>query len=105
MIGRVSEKKMQLIRLTLVISWLVLIFSLFYDPISPHLTDPNNILSPFHSTYTCVPLQADCLEAISYPMGSRIFWSMVVPCGVLIVLVFGHPIAIPKLVACPLTLG
>ena len=90
MIGQVSEKKMHLIRLTLVISWFVLIFSLFYDPISPHLTDPNNFMSPFRSTYSCVLLQADCLEALSYPMGSRIFWSMVVPCAVLIVLVLGH---------------
>ncbi len=90
MIGQVSEKKMHTVRLMMVFGWLVLILSLFYDPISPYLTDPNNLMSPFRNAYTCVLLQGECLEAVPYPMGSRIFWSMVVPSAVLIVLVLGH---------------
>ena len=98
MIGKVSEKKMHAIRWVLVIGWLVLIFSLFYDPISHHLSDPNNLLSPFRDRVIsqasnpaqCVKVQGQCLPEVPYPMGTRIFWGMVVPSAIMIVLVFGH---------------
>ncbi len=98
MISQVSEPKMHLIRWVLVVGWLLLIFSLFYDPISHHLSDPNNLLSPFRDRvisqaslpYECVKVQGECLTETPYPMGTRIFWGMVVPSAILIVLVFGH---------------
>lgn len=90
MLNNVSEKKMHTVRLVLVIGWLILIFSLFYDPISHHLTDPNNLLSPFRDPNTCVLVQGKCLEQAAYPMGTRIFWGMIVPSAIMILLVFGH---------------
>ncbi|NEP10218.1 MAG: 4Fe-4S binding protein [Symploca sp. SIO2C1] len=98
MISRVSEKTMHIVRWGLAIGWLVLIVSLFYDPISHHLTDPNNLLSPFRdhiisqgsNPAQCVKMQGECLNQEPYQMGARIFWGMVVPSAIMIVLVFGH---------------
>jgi len=89
-LNNVSEKKMHTVRLALAIGWLVLIVSLFYDPISHHLTDPNNLLSPFRDDPNCIRVQGKCLETESYPMGTRIFWGMIVPSAIMILLVFGH---------------
>ncbi len=98
MINNVSEQKIHLIRWVLVVGWLILIFSLFYDPISHHLSDPNNLLSPFRDQVIsqaslpdeCVKVQGECLTETPYPMGIRFFWGMIVPSGILIVFVFGH---------------
>ncbi len=91
MISQVSEKKMHLVRWLLAIGWVALIFSLFYDPISPWLTDPSHLISPFHvHPEKCVKLQSVCLPQQPYAMGARIFWSMVLPIAIIILLVFGH---------------
>jgi|GEM_PF-120651 len=97
MIPQVSEKKMHLVRWLLAIGWLTLIFSLFYDPISTWFTDPSNIISPFHihpeiylDPSSCVKVQSECLPQQRYGMGGRIFWAVVLPIGILILLVFGH---------------
>ncbi|MGB7440458.1 MAG: 4Fe-4S binding protein [Coleofasciculaceae cyanobacterium] len=94
MLSQVSEKTMHRVRWVLVIGWLILIFSLFYDPITPQLTDPNNLLSPFRDELInpnyCLKLQGECLPEKPYPIGTRIFWGMVVPSAILILLVFGH---------------
>ena len=92
MISQVSEQKMHLVRWALVVGWLVLIVSLFYDPISHHLSDPNNLLSPFRDQVLnqCVPVQGECLTESPYPMATRFFWGMIVPSAILIVLLFGH---------------
>ena len=98
MISQVSEPKMHVIRWVLVVGWLLLIFSLFYDPISHHLSEPNNLLSPFRDRVIsqaslpdeCIKVQGLCLTETPYPMGTRIFWGMVVPSANLIVLTFGH---------------
>ena len=98
MISQVSESKMHLIRWVLVVGWLLLIFSLFYDPISHHLSDPDNLYSPFRDRIIslaelpnqCVQVQGECLKETPYPMGTRIFWGMVVPSAVMIIFIFGH---------------
>lgn len=98
MIERVSEQKMHLVRWMLVIGWLVLISSLFYDPISHHLSDPNNLYSPFRDRIIslaeipaqCVKVQGVCLSETPYPMGTRLFWGAIVPSAVAIVFVLGH---------------
>lgn len=91
MLSQVSEQKMHMVRGVLAIGWLLLILSLFYDPISHHLTDPDNFLSPFRDRTQCILVQGECLDLIdAYPMGARIFWGMIVPSGIMIVLVFGH---------------
>lgn len=81
---------MHAIRCAIVIGWLVLIFSLFYDPITHYLTEPNNYFSPLRDSLKCVLVQGKCLEEQPYPIGARIFWGMVIPSAIMIVLVFGH---------------
>ena len=98
MISQVSEQKMHVIRWVLVVGWLLLIFSLFYDPLSHYLSDPNNVFSPFADQVInlaklpdqCVKVQGKCLPETPYPMGTRFFWGMIVPSAIIIVFVFGH---------------
>jgi hypothetical protein len=91
-LSNVSEKQMHNVRLALTIGWLVLIVSLFYDPFSAYLTDPDTSFSPFHirSHQECFQFQGQCLPLSNYAMGARIFWGMVVPSSILILLVLGH---------------
>ncbi len=83
---------MHSVRMVLVGSWLVLIGSMFYDPFSHYLTTSTNIYSPFHinAQVACFPFQAACLQMQPYPLGARIFWGMVVPCSILILVILGH---------------
>ncbi|MDF5717448.1 MAG: FHA domain-containing protein [Rhizonema sp. NSF051] len=88
---------MHSIRWLLAVGWLMLIFSLFYDPVSPWLTDPSHLISPFHlhpekylDPTNCVKVQGICLPQRPYAMGARIFWAMIVPISIIILLVFGH---------------
>ncbi|MGI2907341.1 FHA domain-containing protein [Tolypothrix sp. VBCCA 56010] len=91
MISQVEEKKMHLVRWLLAIGWLTLIFSLFYDPISHLITNPSNTISPFHvNPEKCIKFQAVCLKQETYYMGARIFWAMVLPVGIIILVLFGH---------------
>jgi hypothetical protein len=93
MLSKIPERIMHRIRWVLVVAWLVLIFSLFYDPISPYLTNPNNRLSPFQDhilSLSCLKVQHECLELEPYAIGARVFWGMVIPSAILIVLLFGH---------------
>ncbi|NJL78430.1 MAG: 4Fe-4S binding protein [Richelia sp. RM2_1_2] len=91
MLSKVSESKMHAVRWILVIGWLILIVSLFYDPITHILTDPNNLASPLRDNHECIFVQGDrCVPEKAYPIGTRIFWGMIVPAAVFIVFVFGH---------------
>ncbi|MCC5618426.1 cyclic nucleotide-binding domain-containing protein [Nostoc sp. CHAB 5836] len=91
MFAKTPERQMQMVRWLLTCGWLLLIFSLFYDPISPWLTDPNNTLSPLRiHPEVCVKVQGVCLEQTPYALGARIFWTMIVPAAIFILLVFGH---------------
>ncbi|PZO42337.1 MAG: cyclic nucleotide-binding protein [Pseudanabaena frigida] len=95
MLQKVSERQMHYVRWLLAIGWLILIFSMFYDPISHHLTDPNDpqmMLSPFRikKELGCVQFQGTCNDLAPYAMGPRIFWGMIVPLGIFMLLVFGH---------------
>jgi CRP-like cAMP-binding protein len=83
---------MHSVRMLLVASWLVLIGSMFYDPFSKYLTSATNTFSPFHlnAQAACFQFQAACLQMQPYPLGARVFWGMVVPASVLILVVFGH---------------
>jgi hypothetical protein len=90
-LNQVPEKLMHYVRWGLAISWSLLIASLFYDPISYILTDPDNLSSPFHiHAETCIRLQGECLPPQPYRLGVRLFWSAIVPAAILIILVFGH---------------
>jgi hypothetical protein len=82
---------MHWVRWGLAISWLLLIGSLFYDPISSILTDSNNFSSPFRiHLETCVQLQGECVPQKPYSLGVRLFWSVIVPAAIFIIFVFGH---------------
>ncbi len=91
MFAKTPERQMHMVRWLLTCGWLLLIFSLFYDPISPWLTDPKNTLSPLRlAPEVCIKVQGVCLEQTSYPLGARLFWAAIVPAAIFILLVFGH---------------
>ena len=91
MFAQIPERSMHYLRWVLTIAWLILIFSLFFDPISAKLTDPNNLSSPLRvDPDLCIKVQGVCLPQSSYQLGAPIFWGIVVPSGVFILLVFGH---------------
>lgn len=91
MFNQTSERRMHRVRWVLTVAWLTLILSLFYDPISPYLTDPNNLASPLRvNLATCVQVQGVCLEKGAYYLGAPIFWGIVVPSAIFILLIFGH---------------
>jgi FHA domain/Cyclic nucleotide-binding domain len=93
MLSRITEKRMHLVRWVLVVGWLALVFSSFYDPLSLWLTDPNSLWSPVHIDLDrCVLVQGQCLPQSSYVMAPQIFWGIIVPAGVVILLVGGHEI-------------
>ncbi|MEG3435746.1 calcium-binding protein [Pannus brasiliensis CCIBt3594] len=91
MLARIPERTMHRVRWTITIGWLLLIFSLFYDPISSILTEPTNYYSPLRSRpEVCIAVQGVCLSDSPHPLGTSIFWGMIVPAGILILLLCGH---------------
>jgi hypothetical protein len=97
MLNTVAEKTMHRVRWLLTIGWLLLIASLFYDPITPLITDANNLASPFHirpeialDPQRCIKIRQTCLPEESYAMGALIWWAMIVPAGIMILQVLGH---------------
>jgi hypothetical protein len=91
LIGQIPEQQMHRVRWLLTIGWWILIVSLFYDPISDQLTDPSHAWSPFHPSTDCL-FQGQNLVLTAYPMGARIFWSMVIPSVIVTLLMFGHDV-------------
>jgi hypothetical protein len=90
-LNQVPERLLHVIRWGLAASWLVLIVSLFYDPLSSILTDAENLSSPFRiHPETCILLQGKCLPQTPYSLGVRLFWAVIVPAAILIIFVFGH---------------
>ncbi len=99
MFNRISEKQIHTFRYALVVGWLLLILSLFYDPVSHVLTDPetsffsplkDNLITQASNLDTCIRVQGECLKETPYPIGTRIFWGMVVPSAIAIIFVLGH---------------
>ena len=90
MLYQTAERKMRLVRTVLLVAWFVLIASLFWDPLTPALTAPDNVKSPFHLGSTTVLVQGKPLTAQPYEMGNRIFWTMVLPLVPMFLMVFGH---------------
>jgi hypothetical protein len=88
---QVSERRMHTIRWVLTVSWLVMIFTLFWDPVSIFLTDSENLLSPWHfDPNQCVQVQGNCLVQQPFSIAVLCFWMLVVPNSIMILLVFGH---------------
>lgn len=92
MFAQFPERQMHLVRWVLTIAWLLIIASLFYDPWTPALTEPNHPWSPLRLPETCVQVQGNCLTEQPYPLGTTIFWGAIVPSAIFILLVFGHEV-------------
>ncbi len=90
MLSRTSERKLLSVRAALLLGWLVLIGSLLWDPFSSVLTEPGNLLSPFHIQYTTYNLDGSSIPVTPYPLGNRIFWTMLIPLLPLFLMLFGH---------------
>jgi hypothetical protein len=83
MLSQVSEIQMRRVRWAMAIAWLLMIVSLFYDPISPGLI--------IQESLGCIPLQGQCADVLSrYAIAPRVFWGMVVPSSIFIVFILGH---------------
>ncbi|NJN89458.1 MAG: hypothetical protein HC878_03145 [Leptolyngbyaceae cyanobacterium SL_5_14] len=89
MFSTLAERYVHLARWGLAIAWLALILSMFYDPVSAQLTAPNSLFAA-STVNGCFQFQGECIPLSPYPMGARIFWGMVVPLSIIILLVFGH---------------
>lgn len=88
---KIPERQIHVVRWLLTGGWLLLILSLFYDPISVWVTEPNHPWSPLRlNLNTCVKVQGVCLQEEPYALGAPIFWGMIVPSAIFILLVFGH---------------
>lgn len=91
MLNNVSEKTMHRVRWLLVIGWLILIASLFYDPITPLFTQPDHPTSPFRiDPERCIKIRDYCLPQTPFSMSALVWWAMIVPAGIFILLVLGH---------------
>ncbi len=89
MFSSFPERAMLSIRGFLLFAWLVLIVSLLYDPFSVQWTHPGSA-GPFGISLTPVVVQGQVLPNQPYSMGSRMFWTMIVPILPLFLMVFGH---------------
>ncbi len=90
MLTNVRESKMRTVRVVLTIGWLLLIVSLFWDPLTPQLTQPTNVASPFHLQGKAVLVQGEALAEAPYAMTNRIWWTMIIPLLPLFFMVAGH---------------
>ncbi len=82
---------MRAVRGVLALGWIVIIVSLFWDPITPALTDPANAESPFRiNPDEPVLVQGEPLEEEPYALGARLFWTMLIPLVPLFLMLFGH---------------
>ncbi len=78
------------VRTGLLLAWFVLIASLLWDPLTPILTHPDNVASPFRLRAASIAVQDRQMAQTPYAMGNRIFWTMLLPLVPIYVLVFGH---------------
>jgi hypothetical protein len=91
MFEKTTERSMHRVRWCLTIGWLLLIFSLFYDPLSAWVTAPESSWSPLRVDPTqCEMIQGECHWDEPYPIGARLFWAAIVPTSIFILLTFGH---------------
>ncbi|MGK7883923.1 MAG: EF-hand domain-containing protein [Crocosphaera sp.] len=94
MFANIPERQMNILRWIATLSWLLLIASLFYDPITPFLTQPGTKWSRFTidkiTQLDCVEFQGECLKETPYAMGTSIFWGFVIPLAIVILFMVGH---------------
>lgn len=90
MLSSTSEKKLRYVRALLLAGWSCLILSLFWDPYSHVLTDPASLFSPLAPWISSIQIQGQWVDQNPYPLGNRIFWTMLVPLLPIAFMVFGH---------------
>jgi hypothetical protein len=97
MLSTLSEKQLHMARWCIFLAWSLLIVSLFYDPLSAALTHPESGSWMADSTIAiatdptrCIHAQGYCVPLSPYSISTRVFWGMVIPSSIFIVLVFGH---------------
>jgi CRP-like cAMP-binding protein len=90
MFAQLPERRMHVVRWLLTIAWLLIIASLFYDPWTPVLTQPNHPWSPFRLSGSCILVQGKCLVEQPYPLATTLFWGAIVPASIFVLLIFGH---------------
>jgi hypothetical protein len=90
MLATAPERSLRGVRALLLLGWLALLVSLFWDPVTPRFTDPANEASPFRVDGSSVVIQGEPITSEPYAMGNRIFWSMIIPLVPLFLLVAGH---------------
>jgi hypothetical protein len=90
MLSSTSEKKLRYVRAFLLAGWLLLIFSLFWDPYSHVLTDAANSFSPFAPWVSSIQIQGQWVEQVPYALGNRLFWTLILPLLPLSFMVLGH---------------
>ncbi|AXA43501.1 hypothetical protein ACVMIX_005167 [Rhizobium leguminosarum] len=78
------------VRSLLLVAWLTLIMSLFWDPYSAGLTGPVKETSPFSVAHHAVIVQGVELRVEPYALGTRVFWTIVIPIMPLFLIVFGY---------------
>lgn len=86
-----SERQMHLVRWLLTAGWLSMIASLFWQPLAAHfdLGNPELLLIPLPPDQ-CIPVQGNCLAQQPPAIALALFWTLIVPSSILILLVFGH---------------
>lgn len=90
MFSQIPEKLMHIIRWILVIVWLLIISSLFYDPWSPHFTESNHPWSLLRLTSSYVYIQNKYLIEKPYSLSTTLLWGAILPCIIFLLLVLGH---------------
>ena len=99
MLSTISEKRLHVVRWVIFLAWALLIVSLFYDPFSAVLTHPESDWSPLsdgvlalaQDSARCIDAQGYCVSLLpAYPISLRVFWGMVIPSAIFVVLVLGH---------------
>src|SRR5689334_21492409 len=89
MFAKAPERRMLTVRFILFAAWATLIVSLFWDPVTVKLTAADSA-SPFRTKDTLVQVQGQVLEQKPYAMGARMFWTIVLPCVPMIIMLLGH---------------
>lgn len=97
MLSKTSEKTMHRVRWVLTLGWLLLIASLYFDPVTKFFLDSSTTWSPFRldpSSYLdptkCPKIQGQCVVQDPRYMSAMIWWTIIVPAAILILISVGH---------------
>jgi hypothetical protein len=90
MLSKTPERKVISAAALLFAGWLLLIVSLFWDPVTAFLTSASHLWSPWRIVSPRFELNGTALAIDAYPIGNRLFWTVLLPCLPLYLMIFGH---------------